>query len=522
MSAAQKKNRSNSDGFGIEKSNNMKGRKKDSAKNPAKIAVISFAVFAVLFLCSLFINSNYFRQTFAAVTIDKVKYSIADFNYYYQNAYIQYYNAMSGAGDFGSSMLPKNDSSLKSQVYDEATGETWADFFETMALEQMKADNMILLEARKASYLLPDEDKTTMEADIENMKAMGYSSGYPNFRDYLMSAYGKSMTEAVYKKNVERSYLLNSYVNHIKDSFQYTPEDIEAYYNENSGIFDTFTYRYFLVSGAEVIEADYPDDAAYQTAKDAAVEAAGVIAKEYAANITDEQDFIDAARAYNPETYKEDDASQRIYKGELLGSTYGDWLREPNRQDGDVSTFKTTTGYYVVMFKSRDNNHYPTVNVQQILVKQETVNESEFPEDESGTAYNEAVATAKKTAEDTANLIYKEWQDGGATQDKLAELITAHSMEIDAGNSKLNENVYKNQMPEEVNSWLYDTARKPGDHTVIYVDTTGYYILNFVGTGEQYSDLLSETQKREKDLEAWRLTLTGGEPKLSWLMVLTK
>lgn len=522
MSAAQNKSKHNSDGFDIGKTNSKNSKKTDSSKKTARIAIITVAAVAVLFLGSLFVNSDYFRQNFAAVKIDNVKYSITDFNYYYENVYMQYYQAVSGTGDLGSAMLPDRETSLKNQIYDQETGETWAEFFEQMAFEQMKADNKIYLEIQDAGYQLPADEVSKLDTDIENMKTMGYASGYTKFDDYLKAAYGKSMDEATYRKNAVRTTLISSYTNYKRESFVYTPDQIEAYYNENKDIFDTFTYRYFLVNGPEVNEADYADTAAYDTAKAASVEEAGVKAGEIAAKITDEQSFIDAAREYDPETYKEDSASERVYKGELLGSIYGDWLRDESRQSGDVTTVKMTNGYYVVFFKSRDNNHYPTVNIQQILVKPEAVDKTQYPEEADSAAYNTAVETAKKAAEDTANKIYQEWLDGGATQDKLTELITSHSTEISAADSKLNENVYKGQMPVDVNSWIYDTARKPGDHTVIYGEPNGYYILSFIGPGKQYSDTLSDTKKRDKDLTAWRDALTGGEPKATWLMTLTK
>lgn len=521
MSAAKDKRKPNSDGFGI--GNNKNNKKADSSKKTARIAAITAAAIAILFLGSLFINSNYLRQNFAAVTIDNVKYSVTDFNYYYRNVYIQYYNAMQGAsGQFGGSLLPSAQSPLESQIYDEATGKTWADFFEELALEQMKADNKIYIKAMDAGYQLTEDDQKKIDTEIENMKNAAYSSGYPKFSDYLKAAYGKAMDEAAYLKNVERSYTIIGYTDLVRDSFNYTSEDIEAYYTENKDIFDTFTYRYFLVKAAEINESDYADTAAYDAAKAEALKASGDEANEFKAKITDVQSFIEAAREYDPETYKVDSASQRIYRGELLGSTYGDWLRDESRKNGDVEAFETTTGYYVVMFESRDNNHYATVNIQQVLIKQETVDASKYEDEADSTAYDAAVAEAKKTAKDTADKIYQEWVDSGATQDQLTQLMTAYSTQISADDSKLSENVYNGQLPAEVNSWLFDAARKPGDHAIIYVESTGYYIVNYLETGKQYSDVLSDTKKRDKDLQAWRDTLTGGEPKMTWLMTLTK
>lgn len=522
MSAAQNKSKPNSDGFDIGKSRSGSSKYTDSAKRTARIALVTTIVVAVLYVASLFINSNYFRQNFTAVTIDNVKYSVTDFNYYYQNIYMQYYQAVSGTGDLGAAMLPDQNSPLKSQIYDPETGETWSEFFQKMAFEQMKADNKIYVEAQNAGYQLSDEEMTKLNADMDGMITSAYMNGYTKVADYLKAAYGKAMDEETYRKNAERTYLINSYTDHVHDSFNYSQDEIEAYYIENQNVFDTFTYRYFLVSGEKVVESDYADTAAYDAAKEAAVEVAGVKAKEYAAKITDDQSFIAAAREYDPETYKDDSASQRIYKGELLGSTYGEWLRDPSRQNGDVTAIKSTTGYYVVFFESRDDNHYQTVNIQQVLVKPETIDKTQYTEDDGDAAYNAAVDTAKKTAEEMANKIYQEWLDGGATQDKLTELMTTYSADISVDDSKLNENVYKSQLPAEVNAWIYDSARKPDDHAVIYSDPMGYYIINFVGPGEQYSDTLSDAKKRDKDLQAWKDSLTGGELKTTWLMALSK
>lgn len=518
MSAAQNK-RKNSDGFGL--GNNSSNKKKnDTSQGTAKVATITVAVIAVLFLLALFINSNYFRQNFSVVKIDNVKYAITDFNYYYNNMYAQYYNAISGQGEF-SSMLPSKDS-LKSEIYNEETGETWADFFENVAIDQMEADTKIYNEAMNAGYQLTEEDKTNLESDLSNMELSGISNGYPTFNDFLKVYYGKSMTEAEYRENLERSYLISSYTNYIRDSFSYTPDEIETYYSENKDTFDTFTYRYFLVSADEVNESEYEDDAAYEEAKAAAVAAAGEKARAIAADITDEESFIAAARAYNPDTYQEDDSTQRTYKGDLLGSTYGDWLREADRQYGDVSTFESTNGHYVVFYDSRDDNHYLTANVQQILVKPETIDPTLYAEEEDTTAYDKAVADAKKTAEETAEKIYQEWLDGGATEEKMTQLTTDYAAEISVGDSVLNENVFKGQLPNEVNTWIFDDARKPGDHTLVYDETMGYYILNYVGAGEQYSTLLADTKQRDQDLQAWKDGLTGGEPTTTWLMTLTK
>ena len=207
MSLPQDKSKHNSGGssFGTGKQKNSKTDNKS-----LRAAIITPIVVAVLFVAALLLNSNFLRQDFAAVKVDGIKYSVVDFDYYFETAYAQYYNAMNGTGSLGQSMLPKQNVSLKSQIYDQSTGETWSDFFKKMAIEQIATDNKTYKAALAAGYQLTDADKKKMESDITSMKQSAGSSGYPDFTKYLQAVFGKGMTEAAYRKNAERTYLISS------------------------------------------------------------------------------------------------------------------------------------------------------------------------------------------------------------------------------------------------------------------------------------------------------------------------
>ena len=521
MSASQDKRNRNVKGSGFGAGSEKKGKQTDKTVVTAKAALITVIVVAVLFAAALLLNSEYLRQHFSAVKVDGVKYSVTDFNYYYQNAYAQYYNAMNNSGSFGQAMLPSQNQSLKSQIYDEETGETWAEFFRRMALDQIKTDNKTYKEALAAGFQLSDDDKKKMEDDINTMKQNGLMSGVTNFSEYLKKIYGKGMTEAEYRKNAERTYIISSYTTYVRDSFQYSESDLETYYTENKDSFDTFTYRYFLVSAGSIKDADYPDEESTNVAKAAAVAATELKAQEYASTITSEQSFIDTAREYDPETNKEDSATQRVYQGNLLGSVYGPWLRDSARKNGDVTTTKSSNGTYVVYYIGRDDNHYATVNIRQLLVKPETVDQSNYANETNDDAYNAAVEKAKQTAKDTIDKIYDEWKQSGATEDQLTQLTTAHAAEISADDSKQLLNVYRQQLPEAISDWLFDPSRKAGDNTQIYDETTGYRIIYFEGQDKLYSEYLADKDKRDKDLKAWQEALTGSDPKSTWLMAIT-
>jgi hypothetical protein len=518
MSSSQnKKNR----GYGGLNNPGGKGRNDKNADNAyktARIAGITAIVVAVLFAASLFLNSSFLRQKMTAVKIDDVNYSLTDYSFYYKNIYMQYMQNFGGSDGMGAGMLPDTQKSLKSQVYDEETGQTWADFFKQMALDQLESDNTIYKEAQKAGYQLSEEDRQKIDEEIANVQGAAATYGYADLDSYLRAVYGKGMNESYFRKATERTYLISTYVEYVRDAFMYTPEDIEAFYTENKNNYDTFTYRYFLVEAGEPVIPNDADEATVKAAEEEALAAAGVKAGEIAGTITDEQSFIEAARSYDSETYQEDDTTLRVYKGELLGATYGDWLKDPARTSGQVSTFESTNGYYVVQFISRSDNHYQTVNAQMILVAPEQIDSTLYPDDDA--AYDAAVEEARKAAENTANDINGQWQTAGATQEKLTELAEANADLISPYESGLKENIYKTQMPEEVEGWLYDTARKPGDHTLVYSEATGYYILYFVGPGEQYSDVLADTGKRQKDLADWKEALPVVEPQETWVMIM--
>jgi hypothetical protein len=63
-------------------------------------------------------------------------------------------------------------------------------------------------------------------------------------------------------------------------------------------------------------------------------------------------------------------------------------MKDAARVTGDVSTFKSSNGYYVVYFGTRDSNHYATVNMRQILVKPETIDKSLYSDDPNDDEYN--------------------------------------------------------------------------------------------------------------------------------------
>ena len=497
--------------------------KKASKKTKLTAIIIALAI-VLLFAGAMLINSNFLRRTATAATVGGEKFSATEFDYFYFSSYLDYVNSVySQYPEYAESLLPSSQAPLNSQVYDAETGETWADYFRNAALQKMQDTVKLRTAAEDANFTLSAEDSQRLDADILELIDNSLLNGYSSFEKYLASMYGSTMTEKVFKNIMTGLYTSNAYAISKNDSFTYTEEELDAYYDEHKDLLDVFSYRYFLVTSETPETAEDATDEEIEAAKADALAEAGVRANEMKARIEKSADaevaFIEEANSYNPDSYSSPDSTLRNYKGELLGSVYGDWLRDTARKEGDVFTTDISTGYYVVYYGSRSDNDYPTVAMRQILITPGTVNLSEYGDDAEDNAYKEALALVNNMAKSEAEQVLAELRADSGTEEKFLELIQSYSDDTTEGG--FYENIYKWQMVPEIDAWLFDPARVEGDYATVKSEAYGYHILFFKGTGSAYKDYLAENEKRGKDYTAWYEALPIPETKTNWAFRLT-
>lgn len=319
------------------------------------------------------------------------------------------------------------------------------------------------------------------------------------------------MTKKVVRHMLEMSQLATKYSQQQYDSYTYTPEQIAASYAENKDSYDTFNYQYYFVKADT---EDTTDDDGNTSAKttDATMAAAKATADKIAAATHDADSFTAAVTANVPAKESEDGTTtapsvtdNTDTKGSGFSSAvYADWLYSADRHANDVTVVEQeNSGYYVVLFESRDDNTYNTVNVRHILIKAED-------SDSDGTYSDDD----KKKAKDAIDDVYERWTQSGQTEDDFAQL--ANSFSQDSGsNTKggLYENVYKGQMVQEFNDFCFDPARKPGDVGIVFNESDsycGYHLVYYVGQGERYCDYLGDQALRTADFNEWESTFFDG------------
>lgn len=478
-------------------------KQKNKSRN---LAIGVVAIVVVLLLIALLINSNFIRRHGTAVKVDNMEFTVSDYNFFYQNSYYELVNYIyTYNAEYASSMLPDTSKPFESQQYDD--DRTWDDYLNEFAQGRLTRYVALYNEGKAAGFELSESDMAEFQEELDHMETTALSYGYSSVDDYVSAYYGKSVTFDILKKNLELITYANKYEEYFNDSLEYTHDEIAAQYESNKGLYDLFEYRYFNVASETVTESDYETDEEYQAAKDAVAADSHAKAEAYAKRVKAGESLDDIAREFDSEKYAETDSTLRQYNGNVLGSVYGDWLRDESRKTGDVEIFDITTGTYVVQYIGRSDNHYNTVNMRTISVEPAYVSQSLYPDDEEG--YNAALEEAKEGAKQKADELYQQWKDEGGDVDAFAELAKANSSDDAAKEGGLWENVYDGQYSSEINDWLYDEERKTGDSTIIYSENAEcYFIIYYVGPGLPYAESLAEYDLRNGDYNEWNAALT--------------
>ena len=471
------------------------------------VTMVLILVIAVTVGVSQFINNSGIREkNTTAVTIGSHELSNAELNYYYVDTVNNFY---SQNGQYASFFGLDTTLPLNEQIFDETTGETWADYF----LESAKttaASVYAMNDAAKAEgFTLPEEEAANVDAIISNFGLYANLYGFTSGEEYLKAMYGKGATEEGVRNYLEMSMLADAFYTAHQESLTYEDADLRAAEAENYDKFSSFNYNYYYLAASRFREGGTTNEDGTTTYTDAEEAAAVVAAEEaaktiLAAEIASVAD-LDAAIAALP-INAESSVKSTAYEDYAYTSIDEDlaaWLTVDGRKEGDVDMIANLNadgeiqGYYVAYFHSVDDNTFALKNARHILVSFEG-----GTADENGmTVYSEEEKAAAKAA---AEEILNQWKSGEATEDSFAALATEKTTDTgSAANGGLYENIYPKQMVEPFEAWCYDAARVPGDTGIVETEY-GYHVMYFVGDSQEtYRDFQIRQELAEADHSAW-------------------
>lgn len=499
----------------------------------------------ILIAAILFLNSSFLYTGTTALTIGGEGFSPARVSYSYANQYYTWANQYGSYASLFGLDTSAGIAGLGSQSCPMLEGGTWRDYFLDAASQELTQTKALLDYAAEKSITLDEDEIAQVDAGFEGLDEYVKGLGYGSVDKFFAASYGTGVTKALVRQAGLDSALASKVLTQMSDSFQYTDAELEEYYKGLEGASDIFGLAYYYVA-AETVETTAEDGTASSAPTEetlaAAKATADAILAAYesgfapAGPVTGDEPVTGEAaaedKAVTGEAAADDEAAEPLRfgdaamdaaadrfdeavasqvdgarstrssttKGSSLGA-YKDWMTG-SRQLGDAAVIENDgSGYYVVLFLSRDDNHYPLAQVRHILVKAEA--------DESGAYTEEAKAAAREKAEE----IYAQWQAGDKTEDSFAAL--ANEMSEDAGSNTrggLYDAVAKNQMVEEFDAFCFG-GHKPGDTAIVYGETSsyaGYHIMYYVGEGQLYSDYIAESAMRSEALQAWLTELSSG------------
>ena len=494
---------------------------KSSAKKILSIIAVVLAFVIVVGSVSVFamIDNGFVQRHTVAMSSENYEVSSAMMNYYFNTLYRNYASTLTSMG-------LDTSKSLKEQDY--ISGEqTWYDYLMSMTKSQVE-QLLVLCEAAKAEgFKLEDVDVEghdhSPEETLAAMKTVASQSGV-TLNVYLEYYYGKGVNEKVFRECYEMSELASHYSEHITDQYSFTEEEWENYYKENLDTFrkvDYLTYT-FQVEKAEVKKDATDEEKAAAEALDKE-EAARleILANELTATTTPEafkayvDNYLrtdlyadelaaqaDADKAKDDKTEKIDveaevEACLKTGATNSATSDLNKWLFDDKRVANETYQTKGSDGlsftvYMILPAADTTDIGYAcmyrdTYNLKNIRYIPFTVAD-----------YNNSAEDAKTAAEE----VFETYNDD-PTEDTFANLADELGDGTYAGG--LVEGADKGAFGDEGDAWLYDSARKKGDCTIVS-DDKGSYMLYYIGDNDlkwqvQADSALKEAKYNE-DYEA--------------------
>lgn len=478
--------------------------KKNAKKSPqmtkAKKAigkVIAMVLAVVVCLAAVYGIFNFFgipQKVLTAAKIGDERVTIAKYNFYYMDLYLNQYNqSQSYDSQYGSgygAMYTGYDSSKTpmEQEYpgtlEDFDGEsaTWADYFRLQSLKYLQTYLAYAKLANEAGMTLDEDELADIDEQIESIRSSAESNDY-SLNRYLTKIYGKGVNEKLLREVMEERQLAYKYAQQKQEDVEtgVTDAQIEEEYTANPAEYALVTLNGFVVSADTSAIADDATDDEKTAATEAAMADAKAKAEGYAAKVNSAETLLAQAKAYNS-TATEASVKLEDVTGTTLASTFSqaasDWTYAAERAVGDVTVVETSKGYavlYMAVLPHKDMSK--PVDVRHILIQFDTTT------DESGNTV--ALTSAEKEAYyQQAQAIYNQFLEN-PTEENFATLANNNSDDTGSNtNGGLYEDVRVGDMVTAFNDWCFDPNRKPGDSGIIETNY-GYHVMYYVGNDNE-------------------------------------
>ena len=480
----------------------------------AVVILIALVVFAAYTgITRVVTNSGIRERNTVALTIGEDKINNAELNYFFMDAVNQFYNQY---GSYAALLGLDISKPLDEQIFNEETSETWADNFMNSAIQNARMTYALANEAKANGFTLPEAAVSSIDQSMSTMELYASMYGYPSTEAYVKAMYGNGASAKSLRAYFELTSLANAYQTDYYNSLTYEDAELRAAEAENFDKYSSYSYNYYYLSTTNFVEGEKGEVGYTAEQMAAAAKNAEAAAKSLTEGITTVEAFDKAVAALSIDAEyaaAASFASNDVIYGNI-SSIYADWITDASRKAGDMTYVANTTvstdengneteqisGYYVLMFNSKNDNTFALANVRHILVDFEG---GSYDSTTGITTYSDE---EKATAKAAADEIYNEWKNGAATEESFAALANEKSDDGDGTTGGLVENVYPGRTVPNFENWCFGD-RKIGD-TDIVESEYGYHIMFYCGDSETtYRDYLISNELASADYSDWHTAL---------------
>lgn len=426
------------------------------------IAITTFIVCISFILLSFYERNKTVKTPIMYVGEEPV--TKIEYTFYYNTIINNFYNTYS---DYLDIMGLDFSNDLYSQNCYFKEYDSWGTFFEESTLTALQSKIALYKESQKQHYEYDTSE--SYKTFKEQIKEQAESNKISTSKMYE-TLFGQYATEKQIKQYYVEYITATAYENYLLENVKVSDEEIEKYYNENSKLFDTVTYREYIIK-ADIQEDDTEEniEKAMQNAKEKAL--------NFYNNVYDEETFINLCVEYSGlETYKTEDKS--LYKNKSFNDISGvisDWLFKcTEEKQTTLIEDNDNHSYHIVYFINKNRDETSTVSMRHILVTPKISNITDYLPTE------EDYQNALNKVED----IKEEFISKGANEDNFKELAIEYSEDKGTSyNGGLMANVSNGEWGTEIDNWLFSNDRQYGDYEILK-SAYGYHLIFFIEKGE--------------------------------------
>ena len=194
----------------------------------------AIGIVIVILVAALLIWHNFFygNKNAVAATVGDHEYTTTEVAYYYNSVANNYISQAQQYSQLGMDMGYDTSLSPSEQTYNEEDGTTYADYFLQQALDQLQRVTILCDAAEQEGYTLSEEGKQSVEDNMDALYTYSVQSGAGSEESYLRMIYGRNMTKSLFEEMLTNAILADEYAQSKSDSFTYSDEDLETYYEE--------------------------------------------------------------------------------------------------------------------------------------------------------------------------------------------------------------------------------------------------------------------------------------------------